>query len=49
MNPEELVAVTHELGHAVHILCHTGSPQEFDDLPLDVLELRGAQSPSSIQ
>ncbi|CAK9015675.1 Oligopeptidase A [Durusdinium trenchii] len=39
LHPEELVGITHELGHAVHILCHTGSPQEFDDLPLDVLEL----------
>ncbi|CAE8724384.1 unnamed protein product, partial [Polarella glacialis] len=38
-NPEEIVAITHELGHAVHMLCHQGSPQEFEDLPLDVLEL----------
>eukprot|EP00930_Biecheleria_cincta_P002131 TRINITY_DN103175_c0_g1_i1.p1 TRINITY_DN103175_c0_g1~~TRINITY_DN103175_c0_g1_i1.p1 ORF type:complete len:751 (-),score=143.09 TRINITY_DN103175_c0_g1_i1:30-2072(-) len=39
LNPEEVVAISHELGHAVHMLCHTGSPQEFEDLPLDVLEL----------
>jgi len=38
-NPEEVIAVAHELGHAVHMLCHNGSPQEFDDLPLDVKEL----------
>ncbi|CAL1141168.1 unnamed protein product [Cladocopium goreaui] len=39
LSPEEVVGITHELGHAVHMLCHTGSPSEFDDLPLDVLEL----------
>lgn len=39
LNPEEVVAITHELGHAVHMLCHEGSFQEFDDMPLDVIEL----------
>ncbi|CAJ1394563.1 unnamed protein product [Effrenium voratum] len=39
LNPEELVSVSHELGHAVHILCHQGAPGDFDELPLDVLEL----------
>jgi len=39
LSPEEVVGITHELGHAVHMLCHTGNPSEFDDLPLDVLEL----------
>eukprot|EP00927_Polykrikos_kofoidii_P073099 TRINITY_DN69170_c0_g1_i1.p1 TRINITY_DN69170_c0_g1~~TRINITY_DN69170_c0_g1_i1.p1 ORF type:complete len:771 (-),score=122.74 TRINITY_DN69170_c0_g1_i1:96-2408(-) len=40
-NPEEAVALAHELGHAVHMLCHgqTGTIQDFEDLPLDVLEL----------
>jgi len=31
--------MAHELGHAVHMLCHQGTLQEFDDLPLDVKEL----------
>lgn len=39
LNPEEVVAMAHELGHAVHMLCHQGTLQEFDDLPLDVKEL----------
>ncbi|CAK0861765.1 unnamed protein product [Prorocentrum cordatum] len=39
LNPEEVVAMAHELGHAVHMLCYGGRPQEFDDLPLDVKEL----------
>jgi len=39
LNPEEVVAMAHELGHAIHMLCHQGSLQEFDDLPLDVKEL----------
>jgi len=38
-NPEEVVAMAHELGHAVHMLCHSGDSQQFHDLPLDVLEL----------
>lgn len=38
-NPEEVEATAHELGHAVHMLCHKGGPQDFHDLPLDVLEL----------
>jgi len=39
LNPEEMLAMAHELGHAVHMLCHQGSAQDFDDLPLDVAEL----------
>eukprot|EP00929_Paragymnodinium_shiwhaense_P090567 TRINITY_DN50745_c0_g1_i1.p1 TRINITY_DN50745_c0_g1~~TRINITY_DN50745_c0_g1_i1.p1 ORF type:complete len:732 (-),score=178.55 TRINITY_DN50745_c0_g1_i1:29-2224(-) len=39
LNPEEAIACAHELGHAVHMLCHEGSVQEFDDLPLDLLEV----------
>jgi len=39
LSPEEAASVAHELGHAVHMLCHRGGGQEFDDLPLDVLEL----------
>lgn len=39
LNPEEVAALAHELGHAVHMLCFKGSFQEFDDLPLDVAEL----------
>mmetsp|Transcript_20371 Transcript_20371/g.44381 ORF Transcript_20371/g.44381 Transcript_20371/m.44381 type:complete len:735 (+) Transcript_20371:34-2238(+) len=41
-NPEEVIAIAHEVGHAVHMLClgHNGTtPQEFEDLPLDLLEL----------
>lgn len=38
-NPEEIVALSHELGHAVHMLCFDGSPREFDEMPLDILEL----------
>eukprot|EP00449_Zooxanthella_nutricula_P047816 CAMPEP_0198588346 /NCGR_PEP_ID=MMETSP1462-20131121/133016_1 /TAXON_ID=1333877 /ORGANISM="Brandtodinium nutriculum, Strain RCC3387" /LENGTH=596 /DNA_ID=CAMNT_0044319845 /DNA_START=72 /DNA_END=1858 /DNA_ORIENTATION=- len=38
-NPEEMVAMAHELGHAIHMLCHMGSPHDWDDLPLDVKEL----------
>lgn len=38
-NPEEVQALAHELGHAVHMLCHWGIPQEFHDLPLDLVEL----------
>jgi len=37
--PEDTVMIAHELGHAVHMLCFNGSSQQFQDLPLDVLEL----------
>ena len=42
LHHEEVVAMAHELGHAVHMLCFGsggGTPQDFDDLPLDVKEL----------
>ncbi|CAE7270221.1 prlC [Symbiodinium sp. CCMP2456] len=39
MNVEEAVMVAHELGHAIHMLCHAGSPCDFQDMPLDLVEL----------
>ncbi|CAE7840352.1 prlC [Symbiodinium sp. CCMP2592] len=39
LNVEEAVALAHELGHAIHMLCHMGSPCDFSDLPLDLVEL----------
>lgn len=39
LSPEDIASAAHELGHAVHMFCHPGSIQEFDDLPLDLLEL----------
>ncbi|CAE7226402.1 prlC [Symbiodinium sp. KB8] len=39
MNVEEAVALAHELGHAIHMLCHPGSPCDFGDMPLDLVEL----------
>lgn len=39
LNFEEVVQMAHELGHAVHMLCHSGSCQELEELPLDVIEL----------
>lgn len=39
LNVEEALMLAHELGHAVHMLCHSGRTQDFDDSPLDLLEL----------
>eukprot|EP00913_Durusdinium_trenchii_P023134 g21715.t2 len=39
LTPEDATMMAHELGHAVHMLCFSGSAQEFQDLPLDLLEL----------
>lgn len=39
LNAEEVVMMAHELGHAVHMLCHNGTCQELEELPLDVIEL----------
>eukprot|EP00439_Symbiodinium_sp_Y106_P013295 s7788_g1.t3 len=39
LNVEEAVALAHELGHAIHMLCQMGSPCDFADLPLDLVEL----------
>ena len=36
---EEMVAIAHEMGHAVHMLCHPGTFDELADQPLDLLEM----------
>lgn len=39
LNFDEVAMVAHELGHAVHMLCQSGTTLDWDDQPLDLIEL----------
>mmetsp|Transcript_86871 Transcript_86871/g.280656 ORF Transcript_86871/g.280656 Transcript_86871/m.280656 type:complete len:725 (+) Transcript_86871:74-2248(+) len=39
LNFDEATMIAHELGHAVHMLCQSGTTQDWDDQPLDLIEL----------